>query len=234
MSGTKGRRMEIVVSSKHCYLCSSPCSSVESLPWDTALQELIHPFHGVQSFRNRLLQYGSPTASEVLPANLFLSRLLYIGCSFCQKPATMWPLQGLQLPSGHVCFLLCGVLHVMQGGQLVSSWSSPWAARQFLLQLLEYLPSFFTHVALFMAISLTFFSLHLSLSFWAAFSILFKHVITACHWCSWLWPVARPFQSQLELALSKMGAALELFSQKPLLQPLPTPQPDWFWFIDNL
>jgi len=28
------------------------------------------PFHGVQSFMNRLLQHGSPTGSQVLPANL--------------------------------------------------------------------------------------------------------------------------------------------------------------------
>jgi len=75
-----------------CWLCRSflltlfPCSSVGSLPWETVLHKLPHlspshglqlfkncssvgAFHGVQSFRNRQLQRGSPTGSQALPAN---------------------------------------------------------------------------------------------------------------------------------------------------------------------
>jgi len=36
----------------------------------------VGPPHGVQSFRNRLLQRGSPTGSQALPANLLRRRLL--------------------------------------------------------------------------------------------------------------------------------------------------------------
>ena len=36
----------------------------------------VGPFHGVQSFRNRLLPCGSPTGSQVLPANLLQHGLL--------------------------------------------------------------------------------------------------------------------------------------------------------------
>jgi len=35
------------------------------------------PFHEVQSFRNRLLQRGSPTGSQALPANLLQHGLLF-------------------------------------------------------------------------------------------------------------------------------------------------------------
>jgi len=64
-----------------------PCSSVrslsqetvlhkllqrESFPWAASLHELPQrgSFHRVQSFRNRLLQRGSPTGSQALSVNL--------------------------------------------------------------------------------------------------------------------------------------------------------------------
>jgi len=53
------------------------------------------PFHEVQSLRNRLLQRGSPTESQVLPANLLQHRLVspWVHRS-CQEPA---PVQALYM-----------------------------------------------------------------------------------------------------------------------------------------
>ncbi|KAK4806754.1 hypothetical protein QYF61_005550, partial [Mycteria americana] len=67
------------------------------------------PFYGVQSFRNRLLQRGSPMGAEILPANLLLcgppmgaeilpANLLQRGLlspqghRSCQEPAPAWAL----------------------------------------------------------------------------------------------------------------------------------------------
>jgi len=48
----------------------------------------VGPSHGVQSFRNRLLQHGSPTGSQVLPANLIWCVLLFPWvCRSWQGPA---------------------------------------------------------------------------------------------------------------------------------------------------
>ena len=64
-----------------------PCFSTGSLPKETVFQELLQHesipqaailhkiLHGVQCFRNRLLQLGSPAGSQVLPANLLQHRL---------------------------------------------------------------------------------------------------------------------------------------------------------------
>jgi len=51
----------------------------------------VGPFHEVQSFRNRLLQCGSPTGSQALPANLLQRGLLsqWVHRS-CQEPAPAW------------------------------------------------------------------------------------------------------------------------------------------------
>ena len=111
--------MGVVVSSSHIVSAASsssgtglitlfPCSSVGSLPRETVLHELLQhgsfpraavlhncssvgPFHGVQSFRHRLLQRGSPTGSQVLPENLLQCGLLspQIHRS-CQEPAPAW------------------------------------------------------------------------------------------------------------------------------------------------
>jgi len=90
--------MEVAVSSSHVVsaavsssgeglLTLCPCSSVGPLPWETILHYFsnaspshglqfftncssVGPCHRVQSFRNRLLQCGSPTGSHALPANL--------------------------------------------------------------------------------------------------------------------------------------------------------------------
>ncbi|XP_075383056.1 FSD1-like protein isoform X4 [Mycteria americana] len=38
----------------------------------------------------------------------------------CQQPSPAWALHGLQLPSGHIHLLQCGVLHRLQGGYLLT------------------------------------------------------------------------------------------------------------------
>ena len=111
-----------------------PCSSVGSLPQETVLHELLQhesspshglqfftnscsvgPFHRVQSFRNRQLQRGSPTGSQVLSPNLLQRGLLSLQKSTgparsllqCGLPT------GSQPPSG-IHLLQRGVLHGLQ------------------------------------------------------------------------------------------------------------------------
>ncbi|KAK4810998.1 hypothetical protein QYF61_014471 [Mycteria americana] len=75
----------------------------------------VDPLHGVQSFRNRLLQHGSPTGSQVLPANL-LQRGLFSpwGHRSCQEPAPAWTLHGVTASFGRIYLLWRGVLHGLQ------------------------------------------------------------------------------------------------------------------------
>ncbi|KAK4825500.1 hypothetical protein QYF61_000013 [Mycteria americana] len=70
--------------------------------------------HGVQFFRNRLLQCGSPMGSQVLPEILLQCRLFSMGHSSCQEPTPVWALHGMQLPSGHFRQLWQGVFHGLQ------------------------------------------------------------------------------------------------------------------------
>jgi len=81
---------------------SSPCSPAPA--W--GLSHRIHffrdcsnkgTFHGVQSFRHKLLQCGYA-----------------MGHSSCQDTASAWALHRLQLPSGHVHLLWCGFFHGLQ------------------------------------------------------------------------------------------------------------------------
>jgi len=94
-------------SSRGGFLLLFPCSSVGCIPLETVLHELLQHesshglqlftnysiiglFQGVQSFRNRVFQHGSPTGSQVLPGNLLQCGLL---CRWvhrsCQEPATV-------------------------------------------------------------------------------------------------------------------------------------------------
>jgi len=129
----------------------------ESFPWAAALHELPHrgSFHGVQSFRNRLLQCGSPMGSQALLANLLQCGLL---SPWVHRPARTLLQHGLptgsQLPSG--IHLLCcgasmgcrdrlphhGLLHRLQGNPCFGAWSTSF-------------PSFFTDPGVCRAISLT-------------------------------------------------------------------------------
>ena len=142
-----------------------PCSSVGSLPQETVFHELLQresfpwasvlharPFHGVQSFRDRLLQRGSPMGSQVLPANLLQCGLLSPwGHRSCQEPAPAWASHGVTASFGHIHLLWRGVLHGLQvdsappltsmgaGAQPVPPWSAPRAAGESLLWHLEHL-----------------------------------------------------------------------------------------------
>ena len=156
----------------------------------------VGPFHRVQFFRNRLLQCGSPTGSQALPANLFQHGL----------PT------GSQLPSG-IHLLRHGVpstgyrwisapLWTSRDfrGQPASPWSSSQVARDgFLIQqfghllppLLHWpwcLQSGFSHI-----VSLH--SLHCRFScrvfFFPFLTMLSQRHYHHC-WLAWPWPAARP------------------------------------------
>lgn len=61
----------------------------ECFPWSIVLKEWL--WHGVQSFRNRVLQLWSPTGPQVLPAKLFHCGLLWSpGHRSFQEPAPVW------------------------------------------------------------------------------------------------------------------------------------------------
>lgn len=82
----------------------------ESLPRAAVLHPLLHcgSFHGVQSFRQRLLQCGSLQ-----------------GHQSCSKPAPAWPPSSMgsqPLLGTHV--LQCGVLHGLQGKLCASAWNT--------------------------------------------------------------------------------------------------------------
>ena len=73
------------------------------------------PFHGVQSFRNRLLQRGSPAGSQVLPANLLQHGLLSLqGHRPCQELAPVQAIHGVTASFGYILLLRREVLHGLQ------------------------------------------------------------------------------------------------------------------------
>lgn len=77
--------------------------NVGPAPWAGALHKLIQhgPFHGVQCFRNRLLQCGSPTGSQLLMENMLSARHscslpqhgISMGCSFLKGMSTYWGME---------------------------------------------------------------------------------------------------------------------------------------------
>ncbi|KAK4810966.1 hypothetical protein QYF61_014438 [Mycteria americana] len=73
------------------------------------------PFHGVQSFRNGLLQRGSPMGPQVLPATLLQHGLLSARVHrFCQEPAPAQALHRVTASFGCIHLLRHGVLHGLQ------------------------------------------------------------------------------------------------------------------------
>jgi len=101
----------------------------------------VGPFHRVQSFRNRLLQRGSPTRSQVLPANLLQRGLVFLwGHRSCQDPTPACSAHGVTASSGHPPVLTWGPPRATGGnllhcgppcaaeGQPASPWSAPQAA----------------------------------------------------------------------------------------------------------
>jgi len=75
--------------------------------------------HRVQSFRNRLLQRGSHTRSQVLPEDPLQCELVSISCSYCQQTAPVQALHRLQFSPRHIHLLWHGVLYRLQGGYLL-------------------------------------------------------------------------------------------------------------------
>ena len=197
----------------------------------------VGPFHGVQSFRNRLLQRGSPAGSQVLPANLLQRGLLSPwGHRSCQEPAPARASHGVTASFGHPPALVWGppwaaggyLLHRgppwAAGGQPASPWSSPGAAGESLCSgaWSTSSPSFFTDLGVCRVVFLTYSnsSLWLQLLFCSNFSP-FLNMLSQRHYhrCWWArpWPAAGPSWSRLALALSDMGEASSSFSQKPPL-----------------
>jgi len=72
-------------------------------------------FHGVQSFRRRLIQHGFSTESQVLPGNLIQCGLLspWVRRS-CQEIASAWTSHGFTASFGCIYLLQRGVCHGLQ------------------------------------------------------------------------------------------------------------------------
>jgi len=154
-----------VISSSHVSAAPSSSHSSPALAWGPShgLQLFtscpsVGPFHGVQSFRNSLLQRGSPMGSQVLPANLLQHGLLSPwGHGSCQEPAPAWAAHGVTASFRHPPDLVWGspratggdLLHCgppwAAGAQPASPWSAPQAAGEPLLWRLEHLLPFLLH-----------------------------------------------------------------------------------------
>jgi len=122
--------MGVIVNSSHVFSaapCPSGgglltlfvCSSMRSLSRETVLHKLLQcesfprlqlftncssvaPSQGLQSFRNRLLQLGSPTGSQALPTNLLLRGLFSPQvCRSWQEPAPAWAPHGVTASFRH-------------------------------------------------------------------------------------------------------------------------------------
>jgi len=123
-----------------------PCSSVRSLPWETVLHKLLQsesfpwaaalhelPQHGsshrVQSFKNRLLQRGSPMGSQALPGNLLRYGLLspWVHRSW-QEPAPARAPHGVTASFRHPPALAWGPFHGVpsMGYRCISA--PPWTS----------------------------------------------------------------------------------------------------------
>jgi len=185
----------------------------------------VGPFHGVQSFRNRLLQCGLPMGSQVLPANLLQHGLLFPwGYMSCQKPAPARACHWVTASFGHPPALVWGPPQASggfllnhgppwaAGGQPASPWSLSRAAGESLLWRLEpllqrpwCLQSCFSHI----------FSLLSSAAVAVAegFFPFLKYVITEVL----PWPAVGLSWTWLALALFDIGEASGSFPQKPPL-----------------
>jgi len=135
--------MGVVVSSSHIVsaapsssggglLTLCPCSTVRSFSQETVLHKLLQcesflraaalhelpsvgPSHGVQSFRNRLLQRGFPMGSQALPANLLWCGLLSPWvCRSCQEPALVWAPHGVAASFRHPPAVAWALFHRLQ------------------------------------------------------------------------------------------------------------------------
>jgi len=172
----------------------------------------VGPFHGVNSFRNRLLQHGCPTGSEVLPANLLrcgLSTGLQVLAGACSSigfrgHSFLQAYSCSSVGSSIGCRWISAPLCTSMGcrGQPASPWSSPQAAGESLLRRLEHLlppPSALTLVSAELLLSQSHSSLQLQLLLHRFFLPFLKYVITE---------VLPPLL--IGLALASNGSILEL------------------------
>jgi len=191
----------------------------------------VAPFHGVQPFRNRLLQSGSPVGSQ---ANLIQCVLLSprVHRSW-QEPAPARASHGVTASFGHPPALAWGPSWAAGGyllyrgppwaaeGQPASLWSSSWAAAESLLWHLDHvlplllhgpwcLQSCCSHIV----------SLLLPTAVAQGFFPLLKYVMLEVLPLLLMSSALASSRSVLEpvaLALSDIGAASSSFSQKPPL-----------------
>jgi len=112
---------------------------------------IVGPIHGVQSFRNSLLQHGSPMGSQALPANLLQHELLSPwGHRSYQELVQVWAVHRVTPLFGHPPAPAWGLPRAA-GGYLLhhgppwaagrhpaSPRSTPWAAGESLLWCLEH------------------------------------------------------------------------------------------------
>jgi len=138
-------------------LCPGSCMG--SLPWEAVLHKLLQLESCPQATAlHELLQHGSPTGSQVLPANLLQCGLLSPrGHRSCQEPASAQASHGVTASFRHAPALASGppraaggdLLHRglpwAAGGQHVSSQSSPQAAGEYLLRCLKHLLPLLLH-----------------------------------------------------------------------------------------
>jgi len=132
-SSTGGQGMGVMLSSS-CVVSAAPsssggglltlfpCSSVGSLPRETVLHELLQlsPAYGVQSFRNRPLQFGTPMGSRPSSGiHLLLRGVLHgLQVDICST-VDLHGLQGHSLPHH-------GLLYGLQGNLCSGAWSTSY------------------------------------------------------------------------------------------------------------
>lgn len=183
------------------------------------------PFHGVQFFRNALLQHSFPMGSQVLTANLLQHGLPFSsgtqvlpvyraslgsskGFSQDHKPSFGPPLALMWAsPQAAGGPLLHWTPPWAAEAQPDSPWSTPWIVREYLLQHLEHLlplllhwlwclQSYFSHTfSLFPSLAAIFFCT-------TTLFFSFLNVLTQKHYYHHSWiqpqPMADPSWSQLE------------------------------------
>ncbi|XP_063187185.1 uncharacterized protein LOC134513912 [Chroicocephalus ridibundus] len=196
----------------------------------------VDPFHRVESFRKRLLQHGSPTGSQILPANVIQHGLLSPwGHRLCWEPAPAGDLHGDTASFKCIYLLRCGVLHRLQVDfcsatnlQDLQGDSLPHHALHHMLQgnlcsgTWSTSPcSFFTDFDVCRVVSLTYSHSSLSSCFSTAVLFLFlKYVIPEVLATSLIGSALASGGSILKLASFgsvRHGGASSSFSQKPPL-----------------
>jgi len=193
----------------------------------------VGPSHGMQSFRNRLLQHGSPTGSQALPANLLRRGLLspWRHRSW-QELAPVWSPHGVTASLGHIHLLWRGVPSMACRWRSAPPWTSMGCRGTTCLTMVFIIgcraisapvpgaspppPSSLTLVSaeLFLSHILTVLS-HCRV-FFCFLNLLSLRRYHHCWW-AWPWPAAGPSWSRLALALSDTrqmhAAASGSFSQ---------------------